>query len=443
MKLAMRARTAVVVTVLVGLTVPTGAPAQAVVGNGIDHADEAPSVRTPDTMDAALVVSWNQVAYDLAFAEDQFLTFKGVRAFSMMHIAIHDALNAVVPTYRQYAYHHEDRSADPIAAGAQAAYDVLVSQYPAGRERLDEELATWLGQVPDGPAKSGGVALGVEAAEAILARRDGDGFDVQGTYTFESGPGTYQTTPEWDGFVLQPGFRSATPFGLSTGDQFRPPPPPPLHSTAYATAYNEVIDHGRVDSAVRTSEQTDYAVWWMEFTEGSMNRLARNLVTEHGTHLWEAARLFTLLNMSMFDTYVATWDSKFAENHWRPYTAIRAAAEDGNPNTAPDATWQPLLPTSPFPEYVSAHSAVCASSFEILGRTFGQHVAFSMDTTTAHPDMPTRSFATFRQAAAECADSRVQLGWHFRYATDGGLDLGRHVATYVEAHHLARLTSGP
>ena len=118
--------------------------------------------------------------------------------------------------------------------------------------------------------------------------------------------------------MLQPGFRSATPFGLSAGDQFRPPPPPPLHSSAYATAYNEVIDHGRVDSAVRTSEQTDYAVWWMEFTEGSMNRLARNLVTEHGTHLWEAARLFTLLNMSMFDTYVATWNSKFAENHWRP-----------------------------------------------------------------------------------------------------------------------------
>ena len=424
-------RSAVTLIALVGLVAPPAAGA---------HSAEKAAHRMP-AGDGALAVAWNQVAYDLAFAEDQFLTFKGVRAFSMMHLAIHDALNAVVPRYRQYAYRDQARSADPIAAAARAAYDVLASQYPAAQARLDHELARWLGQIADGPPKRRGIALGGDAAAAVLALRDGDGYDFPGIYTFESGPGEYQTTPPWDGFVLQPGFRLATPFGLRTGDQFRPPPPPPLSSRAYARAYREVRDHGRVDSAVRTPEQTAYALWWMEFTDGSMNRLARNLVTEQGTHLWPAARLFALLNMSMFDTYVATWDSKFAANHWRPYTAIRAAGADENPATAPDATWEPLRTTPPFPEYVSAHSAVCSSSFEILRRTFGNHLAFTMATTTAPPGMPTRSFATFRRAAAECAESRVQLGFHFRYATDAGLELGRHVANYVAAHHLERRTS--
>ncbi len=437
----LRGSVALALTVLAFAAVTTGVQARPAGGNGFQQAGGSSHRTGSAPLDGALVVAWNQLTYDLAFAEDQFLTFKGVRAFAMTHIAIHDALNAVVPRYHRYAYHQTRRSADPVAAAAVAAHDVLASLYPAAGERLDEELATWLARVPDGKRKARGLELGAETAAAILALRDGDGFDFQGTYTFAAGPGVYQTTPPWDGFVLQPGFRLATPFGLHAGDQFRPPTPPPLDSPTYATAYDEVKEQGRVDSGVRTPDQTAYAVWWMEFTEGSMNRLARNLVTEHGTHLWDAARLFALLNMSMFDTYVATWDSKFAANHWRPYTAIRAAAEDGNPRTAPDATWEPLRTTPPFPEYVSAHSAVCSSSFEILGRAFGRHLEFTMDTTTAPPGMPTRSFPSFRSAAAECADSRVQLGWHFRYATDGGLALGRDVATYVATHHLGRCRS--
>lgn len=141
-----------------------------------------------------------------------------------------------------------------------------------------------------------GVALGQQAARAILSLREGDGWDVPGTYTFQAGPGAYQNTPPWNGFVAQPGFRFAKPFGFETPEQFRPPPPPALHSTAYAAAYNEVKDFGRKDSSVRTPDQTGYA-WWMEFAEGSVNRLARRLVADRHLHLWRAARLFALLNM--------------------------------------------------------------------------------------------------------------------------------------------------
>jgi hypothetical protein len=387
-------------------------------------------------LDPALAVAWNQTVYEIAFDEDKFFTFKGHRAQAMMHIAMHDALNAVIPLYRRYAYRGKDFFAHPIAAAAQAAHDVVLSQYPGEQARLDAELANWLSQIPSEPRKTRGITLGQQSAAAILALRMGDGWDFQGSYTFLPGVGAYQTTPPFNGFVFQPGFRYARPFGLLAPSQFRPGPPPPLSSVEYAAAYNEVKDFGRVDSVLRTADQTLYAIWWMEFAEGSVNRLARQLVTQRGTHLWQSARLFALLNMSFFDGYAAVWDSKFEYNHWRPYTAIREAALDGNAATDADPAWEPLRTTPPHPEYVSAHSASCGASFDILRRTLGDDLPFTMGTTTAPPGMPTRSFTSFTAAAAECADSRVRLGWHFRYATNAGLELGRAVSRWLVENHL-------
>src|SRR5687768_6449903 len=152
--------------------------------------------------DPGLAVAWNKLAYDIESAEDQFLTFKGVRAHAMMHIAIHDALNAAVPVYRPFAHHGVEPFADPIAAAAQAAHDVLLSQYPGHQATLDAELAKWLAQVSEGTLKTRGIALGGKCAASILAARAGDRWDFPGTYTFSTGPGAYQTTPPWDGFIV-------------------------------------------------------------------------------------------------------------------------------------------------------------------------------------------------------------------------------------------------
>jgi hypothetical protein len=386
-------------------------------------------------VDPALVVAWNQTMNDIGFA-DPTAFLKPIRAHAMMHIAMHDALNAVVPLYRQYAYRSHDPGAHAIAAAAQAAYQVGISQYPDQQGKLDAELARWLSKIPDTPHKARGIAVGRQSAAAILALRVNDGWDYQGTYTFSNEPGAYQTTPPWNGFILQPGFRYAKPFGLRSPDQFRPGPPPRLESAQYAAAFNEVKDFGRVNSVVRTQEQTLYAVWWLEFAETSVNRLARQLATQRRTHLWQAARMFALLNMSLYDGYIAVFDSKYEYNHWRPYTAIRQAALDGNAATAADPTWESLRPAPPFPEYVSGHAAATAASMDILSRTFGNNVSFTMATTTAPPAMPTRSFPSFSAAAAECADSRVRIGFHFRYATDSGLTLGRAVGGWLDENYL-------
>jgi hypothetical protein len=396
----------------------------------------------PDLLRSDVIVSWNGIAHDLAFAEDRFLTFKGQRALAMMHLAMHDALNAIVPVYETYAYAGGPRAAHPVAAVSQAAHDVLAARYPGQQARLGDHLAHWLETVPGGALRDRGIALGEATAAAIAAARAGDGWDLPGTYQFGDVPGRYQTTPPWNGFVAQPGFRFAKPFVLEYPHQFRPAPPPPLRSAAYARALREVQQHGAAGSILRTEDQTAYAVWWMEFAEGSVNRLARQLAVERDLHLWEAARVFALVGVALYDTYVATWDAKYAYDHWRPYTAIRAADGDRNPRTTPDAIWEPLRPTPPFPEYTSAHAAACGASFGVLQQAFDARGPFTMETTTAPPGMPARTFASFHAAAAECADSRVRLGWHFRYSTDAGLALGRRIARYTGRHSLRPLSPG-
>jgi hypothetical protein len=426
---------ALMMTVAVLAAGPQGPPqhdsVQLALDNGAHHRHLGPGV----------IVAWNELAHDIAVAEDQFLTFKGQRALAIMHLALHDALNAIVPMYERYAYDGPQVIADPIAAAAQAAYEVLVSQYPDRQPMLGSELAKWLTLVPQSELRSQGVDLGRAVAAAILVRRANDGWDVPGSYEFASGPGEYQTTPPWNGFVVQPGFRSATPFVLRVPSQFRPPPPPPLESARYVRAFEEVKQAGAIHSPVRTDDQTAYAVWWMEFAEGSVNRLARQLVTEHDAHLWTTARLFAHVGMALFDSYVAMWDAKYEYNHWRPYTAIREANVDNNSRTEADPNWEPLRTTPPFPEYLSAHATACAASFGVLERLFSREVPFTMATTTAPPGIPTRTFASFRAAALECADSRVRLGWHFRYSTEAGLELGERIARLVVRRSLRTVSA--
>jgi hypothetical protein len=410
-------------------------------GGCLGEEEEEPELESIELLGPATIATgWNQLLQDIAFAEDQFLTFKGVRALAMMHIAQHDAINAILPLYGSYVFHGLNPLADCTAAAAQAAHDVAFNQYTAAGQRaqIDSLLASQLAGVLPGALKTAGISIGQQAAAAILANRQGDGFDVVGTYTFVPGVGNYQTTPPFDGFVVQPGFRFARPFVMTSPSQFRAPAPPALTSPAYASAYNEVKSKGQDISTTRTADETGYAVWWMEFTEGSMNRLARQLIAAKGTDLRNAARLLAYLNMAMFDGYVSDWDGKYFHNRWRPYTAIREAANDGNNQTQPDAAWQALRTTPPHPEYPSAHSTVCASSLEVLKRTLG-NTSFTMSTTTAPPGMPTRSFGSFDAAANECASSRVMLGFHFRYATDAGKNVGKSIATRATTQFLTLL----
>lgn len=399
-----------------------------------------------------VLLEWNERALSLAMAEDRLLTLKGVRTAAMMHIAIHDAINSIRRTYDAYTFRADGVGADPIVAAAQAAYEVLLAQYPDHAAQLQADLRGWQGAASSDRARHSAVELGKAAAAAILARREGDGWNYEATYEWQpSAAGVYSEfrehsgTPE--GFVFGTGWWHTKPFALRSADQFRVAPPPAIDSDEYAAAFEEVKVMGRAESPARTLDQTHQAMWWKDFVENSHNRLARDLIAAHRLDLWAAARLLALLNISVVDAYISSFESKFFYNHWRPYTAIRWADRDGNARTEPDAQWNNThRHTYAFPSYPSAHGTACAAAMKVMADTFGDRKPFTMKTPEVDAAGPmsekiamepaTRSFDSFAAAAMECAMSRVYLGIHFRYDSIAGNRLGAQVGDYVIQHLL-------
>ena len=401
-----------------------------------------------------LISTWNEAVLALAEKEDGFLTLKGLRAATMMHVAIHDALASINGQYAPYVYDKHADDADPIVAATLAAFTVANDQFPADQDQLSTLRDQWLSSVADGPAKKAGIVVGKESAAAILRDRTDDGWDTTAKYSWHPmGPGVYAEFSEHSGtpqgFVFGAGWAKADGFALDTADQFRAPPPPAIDSDAYTQAFNEVKDVGRFQSMKRTPDQTHLALWWKDFAENSHNRLARDLVAQEDPGLVESARLFALVNMGIFDAYVSVFENKFFYNHWRPYTAIRWAANDGNPSTVPEASWTNTHQhTYAFPSYPSAHGAACAAAQSAFTEVFGERYSFTMRTEQVDIAGPfsgkiqmlpaTRSFNSFSDAAMECAISRVYLGIHFRYDSIAGFDLGQQVGRNVIATRLTR-----
>ena len=255
-------------------------------------------------------------------------------------------------------------------------------------------------------------------------------------------PGVYAEFQEHSGtpqgFIFGAGWAKTRGFALANPGQFRAPPPPKISSDAYTRAYNEVKEIGRFQSMNRTPDQTHIALWWKDFAENSHNRLARDLIEKEGLPLHEAVRLLALLNMAVFDGYISSFENKFHYNHWRPYTAIRWAENDGNPNTTPEENWTNThRHTYAFPSYPSAHGTACAAAMTAFDDVFGESYAFTMRIPVVdvagpfsgkiemHP--PSRSFENFSDAAMQCGLSRIYLGIHFRYDSVEGVRLGETV----------------
>ena len=359
-----------------------------------------------------------------------------------MHLAMHDALNAVDGQFETFTK-SEGRADVPLNAAMQAALIVASDQYPDQTDRfralLDDTLT--------GQLSASDEQFGAAIAAAILDSRADDGWDREAEYRWHPmAPGVYAEFSEHsgtpDGFIFGAGWAEARGFALTSPDQFRSPPPPAIDSEAYARAFDEVRQYGRFQSMQRSPDQTHIALWWKDFIENSHNRLARALVLRENLDARAAARLFALLNMSVFDGYVASFWNKFHFNHWRPYTAIRWAENDGNERTVADPTWNNThRHTYAFPSYPSAHGTACGAAATALADTFGSDYAFVMSTPSvdiAGPfseklamEPPTRSFDSFESAARQCGDSRVYLGIHFRYDSVAGVALGRQVGLNV------------
>jgi hypothetical protein len=418
------------------------------------------SLAMPRAGTADEVFDWNVTGFE-ATVEGGQNPIVISRTVTMMHLAVHDALNAIERRYEPYVYEgRAETGAAPAAAIAAAAHDVLVEVIPAWgkpeqRDKalgiVDSAYTSALAKVPDGLPKNHGIAIGKSAAAAILRARKTDGSGAPSQYTVGSAPGKWRPHPNptpanppipdavlaagnWP--AMLPLWGQVAPFTMATPWQFRLPGPPALASAEYARDYEEVKRVGGKNSTARTAEQSEIARYWYEGSPQGWSRVARVVAAERGLDRWENARLLALVNAVIADGYIAGADTRYFYNFWRPVTAIRAGDTDENDATAADVAWESFLNTPPLPDYPSTHSAAGGAASAVLARFFGSDkVAFTMNSGPPFSGI-TRSFSSFSQAGQENADSRVYAGIHFRSACQDGIKLGAQIGRRAFAQYL-------
>ncbi|USX25898.1 vanadium-dependent haloperoxidase [Oxalobacteraceae bacterium OTU3CINTB1] len=353
-----------------------------------------------------------------------------------MHVAIYDAVAAITGRYQPlYAFPQGDFSgASPDAATGAAAFGVLRALFPDRAAHYRPAYDSFMASLPDGAAKTRGIALGNEVATAVLARRAADGRAiVLAEYVPGTAPGEYRGRNPVVRY-----FPHIRPFTLNSMDQFRPPPPPALDSAEYAADFNETKDYGGMLGSRRTPEQLELARFHTEAPQTFITRNFGRFARSTGD-VGDAARLMAILYSGYTDAIGACFDAKYHYNAWRPLSAIPLAQTDDNPATASDTDWKPVLPTPPHPEYPAAHSCTAGAVGELLRLYFGTgNVSFTLDSIVTNV---TRDYADVDALARESVQARIYGGMHFRYATTAGYTLGKQVAGWTMGHAFMRLNA--
>jgi hypothetical protein len=400
------------------------------------------------------VLRWNRIATGVVPAAAGPIIDS--RAMAILHAAIHDTVNGVERRYKSYATDLSFPGVSLDAAVARAARDVMIDLVPSQAPRIEHEYRAELSRVTDGAGKDQGVILGQQAARANLDRRAGDeivpgpwpprtGSIAEPVYAPTGKPGDYDFTPPFDApplgpVALFPGWGRLTPFIIHI-DRHRLRGPNELRTPQYARDLSFVKSFGSLDSSTRNDDQTATAFFWFE-SEPMWNDIARSVIERRALDPWQTARIFALVNFALADGCIASFEAKYRFRFWRPYTAIRRAAEDGNDDTIADPDWVPLLwsppgtpPTfiiPPIPDYPSTAAVTSAAAAEVLRANLGGHACF--DVTSATLPGVTRHFSGFERAAREVAWSRVYGGIHFVHAVEDGLAQGRGIG-----HEIGRM----
>jgi hypothetical protein len=279
----------------------------------------------------------------------------------------------------------------------------------------------------------------------MIALRADDGSSAQpAAFVFGSGPGAYRSTPP--NFPAQPQFThwsAVRPFALESARQFRPGPPPPLTSRAYAVALDRVAALGVVNGTTATADQALAGRFWNGAIQNYWNEIAQTAAQGLGLSTAESARLFALLDLTFADAVIAFYDAKYTYALWRPVTAVREAAADGNRRTEADPTWLPeVTNTPPDPSYPGAHAVISSAGATVLSGFLGRD-RFDLAVTSEVLPQVERSFTRFSEAASEAASSRVFAGVHFGFDLTAGRRLGRQVARFVAGRFLLPLPGQP
>ncbi len=391
---------------------------------------------------ADVVLEWNETAVNTSVANAQS-PFAQARNAAIVQLAVFEAVNAIRGRYQPYlGTITAPPGASVDAAAIMAAYRVLITYFPGSAATLDAARDSSLALIPDGQAKTDGIATGEAAAAAMILLRANDGssppqFKIPGPPV----PGEYQATPSCpvvDGVAVGAFFhwQNVTPFGIPDAKQFLLDPPPALTSYRYARGYNEVMKVGSVTSTDRPPDRADVARFYAASSPAYvLNMAARQVAEAQHRSTSENARALALINMADNDSLVASMYNKYQFNFWRPETAIRAADTDGNPKTDQDPTFLPFIVTPCFPSYPSNHASGTRSGAEVLQRLYGRG---GHSITLSNPAVPgiTLHYTSFGEISADVDDARVYGGIHYRFDQVAGRKLGRAVATAVYKNNL-------
>jgi vanadium-dependent haloperoxidase-like protein len=402
------------------------------------------------------VVAWNKIAEDTVVGSGAFQN-EGWIYMGYTEIAVYDAVVAIDGQYEPYgAPLAAPAGADADAAVVEAAYETLQHSFPAASASLATAYANSLAGIPSGQAKTDGLAVGHAAAQQIIAARAGDGRQtpIATTSAFPTkapGPGVWRLTPPAFAAPQTPWVGSVRPFVVPSADRFEPPPPPALDSAAWVAEYNEVKSMGQNTSTTRTSAQTATAEFYLANVVRQFNRAVRDLAATRSLDLVETARLAAMVNVVAADAGISGMSAKYQYLFWRPVTAIDPTAvtadgfgpvpgfDDGNPATAQQIGWRPLLATPNHPEYPSAHCTLTSAMTEVFAQFLGTNRieldlhGFDMSGASGNLNA-VRHFARANDLRAEIVNARVWAGLHFRGSDEAGVALGRSVAKYDLNH---------
>ncbi len=379
-----------------------------------------------------VVTDWDEKAIaavaPLASVPSPYTPYAAYRMMGIVHAAMFDAVNSVEPRHRPYVV---QLSADPTtskeAAAAAAAAAVLATIDAKTAGEIKAALASYLASIPDGTAKTEGVKLGEAVAAKILAARAGDGADAADEYRPRTTPGAYVPTPIMRG----PMWPNIKPFAMTSGSQFRPGPPIALDSGEWATDYNEIKDYGGLKSAKRTPQQTETARFWLVTGPIGYHVFLRQLATAKEMDVVESARFMALAGIAINDALIAVLDAKYHYNFWRPITAIRNGDNDGNPATDREASWQPIADTPMHPEYPCAHCILSGSVAGVVKAVLGTEEIPEIATTSPTAPGVTHHWTNMTAFAQEVANARIWSGFHYRFSTRVGTDMGLKIGDYV------------
>lgn len=386
------------------------------------------------------VVTWNRLTLTVVGTPGAIPpTVFATRPLAITSAAVFDAANSFDRVYHPYAaWFDVAPGASRDAAVAQAAHDVLVALAPTQTAVLDAALATSLAGLP-AQAAADGAAVGRASAKATLDRRTGDGWELPfPPLLLPSLPGYWKPTPPANAAAAFTNYPNVTGFIVPNGRRFLPEAPPALTSERYAIDFNQVKSWGSVNSSVRSAEQTQVSNLWAGVGTttslfGVWNNVIASIARDRGWSGLDATRAYALLNMANHDALMTSFTGKFLYGLWRPVTAVREADSDGNPATAGDPTWLPLLTTPPYPSAPGNMACVGAASARTIARLAGQdNLPFSVTWTGAgtNPSV-TRSYNGFRQLADEQAYSRIWGGIHFLFETLSSLGSCTQLGDYA------------